>query len=154
MLRLALFQPDAPQNTGTIIRLAACLGTPLDIIEPCGFKWEDNTLKRAAMDYLEQADCTRHKDWESFHDSCKQNNRRIALLTLDAKLAHTEAKYAQNDTLLLGPELKEIPQHVHDAAELQLQIKMLPSAVSINLALAAAIALSEAVRQIGNENLQ
>ena len=154
MIRLALYQPDIPQNTGTILRLAACFGTQIDIIEPCGFIWSDNNLKKSALEALSKDSCTRHSDWQSFADSCKQNNKRILLLTTKAEQSYTEVKYSQNDILLLGRETAGVPQNVHDACKIRLRIPMQAETRSLNLALSAAIALSEAIRQIGNVNLQ
>lgn len=153
MLRLALYQPDIPQNTGAILRLAACFGSAVDIIEPCGFVWSDSALKRAAMDYRTQASCTRHNDWQSFYDSCRKANRRLILLTTKSEESLYQANYAEGDVLLLGRESAGVPQHIHSVCDLRVRIPMQNQARSLNIALAAAIALSEAIRQIGNSNL-
>jgi tRNA (cytidine/uridine-2'-O-)-methyltransferase len=144
-MRLALFEPDIPQNLGAFIRLAACLATPLDIIEPCGFPVDDRRIRRAAMDYYALADITRHASWEAF-----QRDRapgRLILLTTQGAQAFPNVAFHADDTLLLGRESAGAPARVHDAADLRLRIPLQKGLRSINVALAGAMVLSEALRQ-------
>lgn len=145
-MRLALFQPDIPQNTGTLIRLGACLGVALDIIEPCGFPWDDRDLKRAAMDYGALGEVEWHSSWESFATT-RPEGARIVLLTTRAELPFTGFGFRPSDILLLGRESAGVPAHVHEAADARVTIPMRPPARSLNIALAAAMVLSEALRQ-------
>ena len=144
-MRLALYEPDIPQNLGAFIRLAACLGTPLDIIEPCGFPVDDKRIRRAAMDYVELARISRHASWTAF-----QRDRlpaRLVLLTTAAATALPSARFRTDDILLLGRESAGVPAEVHDAADLRVRVPMQRGARSLNVALAAAMVLSEALRQ-------
>ena len=144
-MRLALYQPDIAQNTGTILRLAACLGVAVDIIEPCGFPFDDKRLRRAGMDYLDQVDLHRHSSWTAF-----QNDRpagRLVLLSTKGDTVFPQVEFAADDTLLLGQESAGVPVNVHEAADLRLRIPMRPGMRSINVAVAAAMVLSEALRQ-------
>jgi tRNA (cytidine/uridine-2'-O-)-methyltransferase len=143
-LRIALYQPDIAGNTGTILRLAACLGLGVDIIEPAGFPLSDKALKRAGMDYLEMAALTRHVDWDAFEDWRKQDGRRLVLLSTKASFSFTEG-----DILLFGRESAGVPDPVHQAADARLTIPMQGGARSINVALSVAMAAGEAVRQLG-----
>jgi len=146
-MRLALFQPDIPQNTGTMMRLCACMQVPMDIIEPCGFALSDKNLKRAGMDYLDHLDLTRHVNWQSFRDAGK--TRRIILLTTKAQTHFTDFAFHADDTLLVGRESAGVPDNVHDACDHRLIIPMAPAVRSINVAVAASMVLSEALRQTG-----
>jgi len=143
-MRLALYEPDIPQNAGTLIRLGACLGVPVDIIEPCGFLFTDKGLKRAGMDYLEVAEITRHATWEKFRETAKG---RIVLLTSKAADPYTEFAFAADDIILAGRESAGVPDEVHEAADARLAIPMKPGLRSLNVALASAIVLGEALRQ-------
>lgn len=145
-MRLALYEPDIPPNMGTLIRLGACLGVALDIIEPCGFPWDDRDLKRAAMDYGALGEVTRHFNWESFATN-RPEGARIVLLTTRAELPFTGFRFCPSDILLLGRESAGVPDHVHEAADARVTIPMRPPARSLNMALAAAMVLSEALRQ-------
>jgi tRNA (cytidine/uridine-2'-O-)-methyltransferase len=152
MMRLALFEPDIPQNTGTLIRLGACLGLPVDIIEPTGFPWSDRALKRAGLDYWDQADITRHTNWASFLDTRRATlstglRSRIVLLTTKSDLRYTDFTFAPGDTLLLGRESAGAPQEVHDAADARITIPMRTGLRSVNVAVAAAMVAGEAMRQ-------
>ncbi len=149
-LRVALYQPDIPGNTGTILRMAACLGFAVDLIEPAGFDVSDRALKRAGMDYLEQAALTRHADWSRFDDLRRCEGRRLVLLTTGAATAYTDYRYRDNDTLLFGRESAGVPASVHDAADERLLIPMVPGARSLNLAVTVAMAAGEALRQRNN----
>ncbi|NBC33216.1 MAG: tRNA methyltransferase [Alphaproteobacteria bacterium] len=144
-MRLALFQPDMPQNTGAMMRLAACLGLGLDIIEPCGFVLDDRKLRRAVMDYLDLLDWRRWPGWPAFCDG--RGPGRLLLLTTRGDMAYTAFRFRPDDTLLAGRESAGVPDFVHDAADARLRIPMRPGARSLNVALAAAMVASEAVRQ-------
>jgi len=144
-MRLALFEPDIPQNLGAFIRLSACLGAPLDVIEPCGFPIDDKRIRRAAMDYYDLANMTRHASWAAF-----QRNRtrgRLVLLTTSGATRFPDVNFRSDDTLLLGRESAGVPAEVHEAADLRLRIPLQKSSRSLNVALAAAIVLGEALRQ-------
>ncbi|HEY4345769.1 MAG TPA: tRNA (cytidine(34)-2'-O)-methyltransferase [Parvibaculum sp.] len=150
-MRLALFEPDIPQNTGTLIRLGACLGVPVDIIEPTGFPWSDRALKRAGLDYWELADVTRHVSWETYLASHLAADRpaagRLVLLTTKSAEPYTSFAFQPGDTLLLGRETAGVPPEVHAAAGARITIPMRPPARSLNVAIAAAMVLGEALRQ-------
>ncbi len=150
-MRLALYQPDIPQNAGAMIRLAACLGVGLDVIEPCGFTFTDRQLKRSAMDYAPLVDVRRHASWDSFRLA---RGGRLVLLTTAGRIAYTEAAYAADDVLLVGRESAGVPDTVHAAADLAVRVPMRDGARSLNVALAAGLVLGEALRQTGGfENL-
>jgi tRNA (cytidine/uridine-2'-O-)-methyltransferase len=143
-MRLALYEPDIPQNCGTILRLAACLGVPADIIGPCGFLWDDRRLRRAGMDYLAGAEVARHDSWASFE---RQRQGRLLLLTTKAEQSYLDMAFAPGDVLLLGRESAGVPEAVHRTADARLKIPMRPERRSLNVALAAAMVLGEALRQ-------
>lgn len=143
-MRLALFQPDMPGNVGTILRLAACFGIPVDIIEPCGFPFSDKRLRRAGMDYVPAAEVIGHGDWASF---AAQRTGRLVLLTTRAAVRLPDARFQRDDILLLGSEGAGVPDNVHDAADLRVRIPLQPGFRSLNVAVAAGIALAEALRQ-------
>jgi tRNA (cytidine/uridine-2'-O-)-methyltransferase len=143
-MRLALFQPDQAGNVGTILRLAACLGTPVDIVEPCGFPWSDRALKRAGMDYAELARLSRHADWAAFE---RLRTGRLVLLTTRGGTRIDEAGFAPSDILLLGSESAGVPDEVHEQADLRIRIPQASGTRSLNIAVAAGIALAEALRQ-------
>lgn len=144
---LALYQPDIPQNTGTIMRLAACMGVPLHIIEPCGFILDDNKLKRAVMDYADRAEIIRHTSWGTFDEWRKSTHKRLILLTTQASTAYTDFAFSSADILLLGRESSGAPPDVHNAASDKIKIPMHKGARSLNVALAASMVLGEAIRQ-------
>jgi tRNA (cytidine/uridine-2'-O-)-methyltransferase len=146
-MRLALYEPDIPQNAGALLRLGACLGISLDIIEPCGFLFSDAQLRRAGMDYLERADFVRHASFGKFLDAL--GSRRLVLLTSKAGLAYTDFKFANDDTLLLGRESAGVPADVHERADARLRVPLKSGLRSINVAQAGAMALGEALRQTG-----
>ena len=143
-MKLALYEPDIPQNTGTLLRLAACLSTPVSVIEPCGFVLSDRRLRRAGMDYLDIVELTRHESWEAF---LAQTTGRLLLLTTRGETAFTRFAYQTDDTLLLGRESAGVPEHVHDAVDARIVIPMASGARSLNVAIAGAMALGEALRQ-------
>ena len=144
-MRLALFQPDIPQNTGAIIRLTACFGVSLDIIEPCGFILSDAKLRRSSMDYLNLADIDRHISWEAFVKKRKQS--RLVLITTKADRSLNQFAFDDNDTLILGRESSGVPQVVHNAIPEKVKIPMDQRARSLNVSIAAGIILWEALRQ-------
>jgi tRNA (cytidine/uridine-2'-O-)-methyltransferase len=147
-VRLALFQPDIPQNAGALIRLGACLGVGIEIIEPCGFVFSDKRLRRAGMDYIELANIVRHTSWNAWCEA--RANRaagRVVLLTSKASHPYTDFAFAPDDTILLGRESAGVPAEVHDAADARLRIPLLPGLRSLNVAQAGAMALGEALRQ-------
>ena len=146
-LRVALYQPDIPGNTGTILRMAACLGFAVDLIEPAGFDISDRSLKRAGMDYLEQAALTRHPDWRHFEAWRLQAGRRIVLLSTTAVIPYTDYQFQENDILLFGRESSGVPDNVHDCVDARLLIPMMPGARSLNLAVSVAMTAGEALRQ-------
>lgn len=147
-MRLALFQPDIPQNLGAALRLGACLGVPLDVIEPCGFPFSDRGVRRAAMDYAQQAELTRHACWETFLRDRRQDGGRLLLFTTRAALPFHDFVFRADDVLLFGRESAGVPAEVHAAADERLIIPLAPGARSLNLTVSAAIALSEGLRQI------
>jgi len=146
--RIALYQPDIAGNTGTILRLAACLGVGVDIIEPAGFDLSDRNLKRAGMDYLEMAALTRHVDFERFEEWRRAEKRRLVLLSTRATLPYTDFVYADGDVLLFGRESAGVPDHVHAVADERLTIPMPGGGRSLNLAMSTAMAAGEAMRQL------
>lgn len=148
-MRIALYQPDIAGNVGTIIRLAACFAVPLDIIMPCGFPASDRQLKRAAMDYGDSAEIARHANADAFF-ATHRNDSRIVLLTSHGDLRLPEMPFLPNDTLLLGSESAGVPDEIHQRADLRVRIPMAPGYRSLNIAVAAGIALGEALRQTGS----
>jgi tRNA (cytidine/uridine-2'-O-)-methyltransferase len=145
-MRIALYQPDQAGNVGTILRLAACLGVAVDIIEPCGFPFSDRALKRAGMDYAELAAVTRHSGWEAF---VGQVPGRLILFTTKAAVPLSEARFEPGDTLLMGSESRGAPEEVHARADLRVRIPQAEGTRSLNIAVAAGIGLAEALRQTG-----
>lgn len=145
-MRIALYQPDIPQNAGTVLRLGACLGVAVDIIEPCGFVLSDRRLKRAGMDYLGAAELARHESWAGF---AAIRRGRLVLLTTGGDQAYHRFAFRPDDTLLLGRETAGVPEAVHRACDARLRIPLRPGQRSLNLAVAAAMVLGEALRQTG-----
>ncbi|MBS3650869.1 tRNA methyltransferase [Pseudaminobacter sp. 19-2017] len=148
-IRIALYQPDIAGNTGTILRMAACLDVAVDIIEPAGFDLSDRALRRAGMDYIEMAALTRHLDFASFDDWRRSEGRRLVLFSTKAALPYTDFTFSPSDILLFGRESAGVPDVVHDAADARLLIPMRGGGRSLNVALAAAMAAGEALRQVG-----
>jgi tRNA (cytidine/uridine-2'-O-)-methyltransferase len=145
-LRLALFEPDIPQNTGALLRLAACLGVAVDLIEPCGFLLDDRRLKRAALDYAALCPFARHASWTAFL-AARDRRSRLVLMTTAGTVALHRFTFAADDTILLGRESAGVPAMVHRAAAAAVVIPLRPPARSLNVALAGAVALAEALRQ-------
>ncbi len=147
-LRLALFEPDIPQNTGALLRLAACFGVEVDLIEPFGFLLDDRRLRRAALDYAANLAACRHASWTAFlADRSAQS--RLILMTTSGSIALHRFAFARDDTILLGRESAGVPKAVHRAAAARVVIPLCHAARSLNVALAGAIALAEALRQTG-----
>jgi tRNA (cytidine/uridine-2'-O-)-methyltransferase len=148
-MRIALFQPDIPQNTGTVLRLGACLGVPVHIIEPAGFPSSDRAFRRAGMDYLDQVEVVRHVDWDAFEAWRNAERARLVLFTTRADRSYLDCAFRRDDVLLFGSESTGVPEKVHAAANVRVAIPMREGLRSLNVAMAAAMAVGEAMRQIG-----
>lgn len=146
-MRLALYQPDIAQNTGTILRLAACLGVPVSIIAPAGFDMSDKALRRAGLDYLQHVTIARHESFTAFQAQMSAEYMRIVVVTRHAACAYTNFTFAAGDVLLLGRESAGVPERVHDAADARITIPMRPDLRSLNVAVAAGMVLGEGLRQ-------
>ncbi len=146
-MRLALYQPDIPPNLGTILRLCACLKVPADVIEPCGFPFSHAQLKRAGLDYLPLAAMHRHVTFEAFRGTIR--GRRLVLLSTRGEVAHHAFAFRPDDVLMMGRERAGVPEEVHAICDARLRIPLGEGFRSLNVAVAAGIALSEALRQIG-----
>lgn len=146
-VRLALYQPDIAANTGAMMRLCACFGAELDIIEPCGFVLDDQKLRRAGMDYLDHVSYQRHRSWEEFEAQIGQ--RRLVLLTTKGATPYQDFNFRDTDILLVGRESAGVPDNVHARADARLVIPMQPAVRSLNVAMSAAIMLAEALKQTG-----
>lgn len=153
-MRIALFQPDIPQNTGTILRLGACLGIAVDVVGPAGFDMSDRALRRAGLDYLSHVDLTRHADWSQFESWRRERGHRLVLLTTAAPQSYLGHSYGAQDILLLGRESAGVPAEVHAAADVRLRIPMRAGLRSLNIAVAAAMVAGEALRQLNPEGVQ
>ena len=145
-MRIALIQPEIPQNVGAVLRLGACLGVPVDLVGPLGFVASDARMRRAGMDYLDRAAVNRHASWQAFHADAPG---RLVLMTTQADISAYEATFHGDDILLFGSESAGAPAEVHRAADLRLRLPMRAEARSLNLALAVAMAAGEALRQTG-----
>ena len=148
-MRLALFQPDIPQNLGAALRLGACLGVPVEVIEPCGFPLSDRAVRRAAMDYAEQAEVVRHASWIRFLEDSARARGRLVLFTTRGAERLDAFRFQAEDVLLFGRESAGAPPEVHQAADARVFIPLARGARSLNVATAAAMALGEALRQTG-----
>lgn len=148
LLNIALYQPDIPGNTGTILRMAACLGARVHVIEPAGFDMSDRALKRAGMDYLEMAALTRHVNWAAFEAWRNSENRRLVLLTTKAERPYPSFAFEASDILLFGRESAGVPDDVHEDADHRLTIPMATGARSLNLAMSVAMVSGEVMRQL------
>ena len=149
-MRLALFQPDIPQNTGTLLRLGACLDLPIDIIEPCGFIFNERAMKRAGMDYLNLANYRRHNSWQDFLEYREQHPEeygRLILMTTKASIPYTDFKFESNDIILMGRESAGVPDSIHQMVDSRLIIPMNQNARSINVAVSAVMVIGEALKQ-------
>ena len=148
-MRIALFEPDIPQNTGNIFRLGACLGIEVDIIEPTGYIFDDKRLKRSSMDYIDHIKYKKHLDWEAFYKWVKENSFRLILLTTKSEKKYTDYQFQHRDILLFGRESAGVPQNIHDCVEEQLTIPMVKNLRSINVSSSVAMVIGEACRQLG-----
>src|SRR5579883_1577193 len=146
-MRIALYQPDIPQNTGTILRLAACLCVGVDIIEPAGFDASDRNLRRAGLDYWQYVTVKRHANFDAFREACTGNVSRMVLLTTRANAVYADFSFRPSDTLLVGRESAGVPEEVHAAADARIRIPMAGGMRSLNVAVALAMVLGEALRQ-------
>jgi tRNA (cytidine/uridine-2'-O-)-methyltransferase len=146
-MQIALFQPDIPQNTGTILRLCACLGVAAHIIEPAGFPVSDRHFRRAGMDYLDHVTITRHDSWSKFDQWRNDGGYRLILFTTKGASSYLDHRYGEGDILLFGRESAGVPDDVVTAADARLVIPIRPGLRSLNVAMAAAMALGEALRQ-------
>jgi tRNA (cytidine/uridine-2'-O-)-methyltransferase len=146
-MRIALYEPDIPQNTGTILRLCACLGVEAHIIEPAGFPVTDRAFRRAGMDYIDQVSLTRHESFAAFEAWRKRGHLALVLLTTRAELSYLDHTFTSDQILLLGRESAGAPEAVHQAADVRLRVPMRPGLRSINVAMAAALVVGEALRQ-------
>jgi tRNA (cytidine/uridine-2'-O-)-methyltransferase len=148
-MHIALYEPDIPQNAGTILRLCACLGVAAHIIEPAGFPASDRAFRRAGMDYLDAVDLTRHTSWATFEHWRARERARLILFTTQARTSYLAHAFRAGDVLLLGRESAGVPEAVHQAADARLLIPMRAGMRSLNVAVAAAMAIGEALRQTG-----
>jgi tRNA (cytidine/uridine-2'-O-)-methyltransferase len=147
MPRLCLYQPDIPQNTGTMLRLAACLGIPVEIVEPAGFDVTDRNLRRAGLDYLDRVAITRHPSWRAFEAWRRDAGVRLVLASTRANLPYADFVYRPDDVVMLGRESAGVPDEVHSAADARVVIPMQAGLRSLNVAVSAAMILGEALRQ-------
>ncbi len=145
-MRIALFQPEIPGNVGAILRLAACLGVAVDVIEPCGFIFSDKRMKRAGMDYIDQVEIARHVDWAAFRGRVAG---RLILLSSKATTRLTDMAFLPSDTLLMGQESAGVPDHVRESCDAAVRIPLSPHVRSLNISVATGIAAFEALRQTG-----
>ena len=148
-MRLALYQPDIPQNTGTILRMAACLGIPVDVVEPAGFDISSRALKRAGLDYYESADIIRHASFAAFKLGLDERNARLVLLTTQSQTPYHEIMFQPSDVLMVGRESAGVPEEIHAAAHLRVRIPIREDMRSLNVAVALAMVLGEGLRQTG-----
>ena len=146
-MRIALYQPDIPQNAGNIFRLGACLGVSVDIIEPTGFIFDDKKFKRSAMDYIDHIDYKRHIDWQQFYDWSQEKKYRLILMTTKARQSFYEFEFHSSDILLFGRESVGVPDNIHQIVDHRLTIPMKEGVRSINLSSSVALVLGEGLRQ-------
>lgn len=154
-MRLVLFQPDIAQNTGTMMRLCACVDLPIDIIEPCGFIFNDKAMRRAGMDYLDKVDYRRHNSWADFLKYRAEHPLeygRIVLMTTKASQPYVDFEFKENDIILMGRESAGVPEEVHQIADARVVIPMNEKARSINVAVSATMVVGEALRQVRWKN--
>ncbi|WP_430913342.1 tRNA (cytidine(34)-2'-O)-methyltransferase [Methylobacterium sp. sgz302541] len=149
MLRLALYQPDIPQNTGTMLRMAACLGLAVEIIEPAGFDVSDRHLRRSGLDYLDYVALTRHASWAAFDSWRREAGTRLVLATTAGALPYTAFAFREGDCILMGRESAGVPEAVHAAADARVVVPIRAGMRSLNVAVAAAMIAGEALRQVG-----
>ncbi len=152
MLRLALYQPDIPQNTGTMLRMAACLGLAVEIVEPAGFDVSDRHLRRSGLDYLDHVPITRHRSWDAFEAWRREAGVRLVLATTAGALPYTAFPFRDGDCLLMGRESAGVPEGVHAAADARVFVPRRPGMRSLNVAVSAAMIVGEALRQVHAPN--
>jgi tRNA (cytidine/uridine-2'-O-)-methyltransferase len=145
-MRIALYQPEIPGNVGAILRLSACFGVGVDIIEPCGFVWSDARLKRAGMDYIDHVAIARHRDWPTFRAA---RTGRLILLSSKAETRLPDFVFRATDLLLMGQESAGVPELVRNACDARVRVPLNPAVRSLNVSVAAGIAVAEALRQTG-----
>lgn len=148
MMKIALYQPDIALNLGANLRTAACLGVDVEIIEPCGFPFDDRKIRRAGMDYIDMVKYTRHNSWDDFKNWAEQGGFRLVLLSSKAKTSYTNFVFKKNDILLLGRESAGVPDEIAEYCQNDVTITMQESARSLNVAVSAAMVLGEALRQV------
>jgi len=148
-MRLVLYQPDIPQNTGTLLRMAACLGIGIDIVGPAGFDMSDRSLRRAGLDYLGHVDLFRHPDWTAFEAHRRVSGARLVLASTHGAVPYTTVAFKSDDLILLGRESAGVPAHVHEVADVRVRIPLVHGLRSLNIAVAGAIIVGEALRQTG-----
>lgn len=147
-MRLALYHPEIPQNTGTLMRLCACMRINLDIIHPCGFVWDDRRLRRAGMDYMDIASVHHHTSWETFYSWAENESHRLILLDAKGEISYTDFSFQGGDILMMGQESVGVPEIIFQEIPQRLCIPMAPSCRSLNVSLAAAMVVGEALRQL------
>ncbi|MEM6649972.1 MAG: TrmH family RNA methyltransferase [Pseudomonadota bacterium] len=153
-IRLILYQPEIAANLGAILRISACFGAQVDVVEPCGFPWKTKDISRVAMDYANVVSPIRHASWEYFEAVYqKREPKRLILLTTKADLSHTAIRYQPGDHFIIGQESAGVPEAIHKRADMAVKIAMSPKARSLNMAVSGAVALSEARRQIGYDDI-
>lgn len=146
-MRLVLFQPEIPENTGTLLRLSACLGIKVDMIQPFGFLFSEKRLKRAGMDYIHEVSVTQHSCWKEYSLSLERQNRRLILLSSEGYCPYTTFSFLPTDALMVGKESTGVPQEIYDICDAVVSIPMRPSFRSLNVAVAASMVIGEALRQ-------
>lgn len=151
-MKIALYQPDIPQNCGAMIRLCACMGVELEIIEPCGFPWNEKKIRQSAMDYYDKVIINRHSSWDKFYGQYRDNNR-IILMTTKSASPYTKFKFEQGDILLAGRESSGVPDDVHNMVDKSIYIPMKNGLRSLNIVNATAMILGEATRQTESINI-
>ena len=147
-MRIALYQPDIPQNTGNIFRIGACFGIDIDIIEPVGYIFDDKRFKRSSMDYMQYVNYKRHLDWDIFYKWTKDNNYNLILLTTKSNNKYYEYKFRKNDILLFGRESAGVPEKVHKCVHKRIKIPMINGLRSINVSSAVSLVVGEALKQL------
>ena len=146
-MRIALYQPDIPQNTGNIFRLGACMGVAVDIIEPTGFVFDDKKFRRSAMDYIDHLEYKKHDDWQHFYQWIKENKFRLILMTTKSEDSLYNFEFRSSDILLFGRESAGVPDNIHQIVDHRLTIPMIDGVRSINLSSSVALVLGESLRQ-------
>jgi len=149
VMRLAIFQPDIPQNVAALLRLGVCLGLPVEVIEPSGFLWDDRRLRRVSMDYIERSFYRRHSGWKSFRHADGVAGARVILLSTRGAVPHVAFAFQPDDVLLLGRESAGVPEAIHQTTDACVTVPLAPGARSLNVVTAAAIVAGEALRQTG-----